>query len=84
MLKLTMLLSAATLALATPAMAQIGIRAGDNGVSVRIGEGDRHHHHHRGDRHRHRGHYDGGDCRTTRITTFEHGRRITKTIRKCD
>jgi hypothetical protein len=56
-------LAATTIGTATPADAQVSIRAGDSGVGVRIGDGHRDGHHHR---HYTRGYYAYGqaDCRT--------------------
>ncbi len=57
---------AMALTLAIPAFAQVGVRVGEQGVGIRIGEGDRDH-----DR---RWHHDRRNCETF----WRHGERITE------
>lgn len=78
---------AATVIASVPASAQLGIRAGENGVSVRIGDGDRDHHRYR-DRHRDRGVYvidrrDRADCSTTIRTKRPDGTVIVRKRQGC-
>jgi hypothetical protein len=70
---------AAVLTLAVPASAQVVIRDGhrDSGVSVRIGDGDRHHDR----RHWRRSH---ADCRVIKTRTHRpNGTVVIKTRRVC-
>jgi hypothetical protein len=77
---------AAVLTLAVPANAQIRIGDRDSGVSVRIGDGDRHHsRHHSRHHHRHyvRDSYAG--CRVIKTRTHRpNGTVVIKTRRVCN
>lgn len=68
----------ATVAFALPAAAQVGVRVGDDGVGVRIGDGY-HHRHHPG---WYRSH---AECRVVKIRrTRPDGTTVVTTKRECD
>lgn len=77
------LAAAGTMAVAAPAVAQVGIYAGPGGVEVGVG-GPRHYDH--GYRHGYRTYgYARRDCRTERVEVQRpNGRVIIKTRRICD
>lgn len=67
----------ATVLLAVPASAQVGVRVGEEGVGVRIGDGDHHRHH--GWQRSH------AECRVVKVQkTRPNGTTITTTKRECD
>lgn len=82
--------AAATVLTVAPALAQFDVRAGDGGVSVRVGERDNWRGRHWDDRdvviRRHRGAFArGDDCRT--ITVRRHlpdGSVVVRRTRRCD
>ncbi len=86
-MKKLLLIAAAVAAvgLATPASAQVNVRAGDSGVSVRVGGPSHMHRSHRVHRHHHvRRDFARGNCRTIRSRTVTPGGRvIVKTRRVC-
>jgi len=71
--------AAATLLTAAPAIAQVGFRADDDGVSVGIGRDYRH------DWGRHHGWYRDNDCRDVTVQReLPDGTLVTRYIRRCD
>jgi hypothetical protein len=73
--------AAAAVAVAAPASAQVNIRAGDNGVKVRVGGPA--HHHHGAPRHHYRHSY-ARSCRVIKTRTVTPGGRVfVKTRRVC-
>lgn len=81
---LFILASAATLAVATPAMSQVYFGADDRGVHVGVGDGDRYHHR-RVYRDYDEDTYARGSCREIRSKTYTpDGRVVYRTKRVCD
>lgn len=75
MKKITFCLAgAALLALVTPSLAQVGVRIGEDGVGVRVGERE---HHGERDRDRGRDDWRGRRHRRDCETIWRDGRRIT-------
>jgi hypothetical protein len=73
--------AATTIGTATPADAQVSIRAGDNGVRVRVGDDYRHRHGHW----RHGYHaYGSVDCRYIETRKYRNGRLVITKRRICD